>query len=234
MTVPFIQVHHRKWLILIAISLGMMLGVFNVALVNITVPTLVRDLNSTVAGVFWVLNAFNITPGCSAALIRQACRPFGATPSLPNIGVGVHHLFVRPRFCAKCRSADCLSHLAGDRIGGDGAGFAGYPSGGIPVASTWVGDRAMGRPGPGGGHTGSSCGRGSHRIRLVALDIFMNVPVGVVAFVMAFLFVPETQRDTKSLGLDLPGVGLSAATLSCLTVAIMQGNTWGCTRPWSY
>lgn len=51
----------RRWLILVAVSLGMMLGVFNIALVNIAVPALIRDLNTSVSSVSWVLNSFNIT-----------------------------------------------------------------------------------------------------------------------------------------------------------------------------
>ena len=67
----------RKWLILVAVSLGMMLGVFNIALVNIAVPALVRDLGSSVSQVSWVLNAFNITQAVLLLSFGRLADRFG-------------------------------------------------------------------------------------------------------------------------------------------------------------
>jgi MFS family permease len=72
------QGHPRKWLILVAVSLAMMLGIFNIALVNIAIPALVRDLGSTVDRVSWVLNAFNIAQAVLLLSFGRLADRFGA------------------------------------------------------------------------------------------------------------------------------------------------------------
>lgn len=221
------QGHPRKWLILIAISLGMMLGVFNVALVNIAVPALVRDLDSTVAGVSWVLNAFNIT---QAVLLLSFGRLADRLGSRRVFLISVLVFTVFSLACGLAQNAGQLIVLRiFQAIGSAGMVpvslvilLAAFPSHQHGLATGLWG--ALGQlaaiTGPPVG--GVLIGHASWR-----WVFFMNVPVGVVALVMAFLFVPERQRDTRGSGLDLPGIALSAATLFCLTIAIIQGNTWG-------
>ena len=56
---------------------------------------------------------------------------------------------------------------------------------------------------------------------------FINVPVGVIAFVLAWRLVPKL--PTHQHRWDLPGVVLSAIGLFCLTFGIEEGQTydWG-------
>ncbi|MEC5198585.1 EmrB/QacA subfamily drug resistance transporter [Arthrobacter sp. PL16] len=56
---------------------------------------------------------------------------------------------------------------------------------------------------------------------------FINVPVGVVGFILAYRLVPTLQ--TTSQGFDLPGVFLSAVGLFCLVFGIQEGESydWG-------
>ncbi|MGW0022736.1 MFS transporter [Rhodococcus sp. NPDC003383] len=62
---------------------------------------------------------------------------------------------------------------------------------------------------------------------------FVNVPVGVLAFVMAVRLVPNL--ETHSHTFDLPGVALSGAGMFLLVFGIQEGNSydwsakvWGC------
>lgn len=56
---------------------------------------------------------------------------------------------------------------------------------------------------------------------------FVNVPVGVVGFVLAWRLVPDL--ETHSHRFDLPGVALWAVGMFCLVFGIQQGETydWG-------
>ena len=56
---------------------------------------------------------------------------------------------------------------------------------------------------------------------------FVNVPVGIVAFVLAARFVPDLETHAHSL--DLVGVGLSAFGLFCAVLGLQEGEThaWG-------
>lgn len=59
---------------------------------------------------------------------------------------------------------------------------------------------------------------------------WVNVPIGVILFVLTYLVVPETRGVTKS-GADLVGVGLSAVGLGALVFSIIEGPTLGWWTP---
>ena len=56
---------------------------------------------------------------------------------------------------------------------------------------------------------------------------FVNVPVGVVGFVLAWWLVPSLETHAHTF--DLVGVGLSAVGLFCAVFGIQEGKTynWG-------
>ncbi len=59
---------------------------------------------------------------------------------------------------------------------------------------------------------------------------WINVPIGVVALVMAALFVPESS-DRAGRSLDLPGQVTAVIGLVALTYAFIEANTYGWTSP---
>jgi MFS family permease len=54
----------------------------------------------------------------------------------------------------------------------------------------------------------------------------VNVPIGLVALVAVFRFVPATRSD-RPAGIDLPGTLLFAATLTTMLVPLAEGRTLG-------
>jgi len=54
----------------------------------------------------------------------------------------------------------------------------------------------------------------------------VNVPIGLLALVAAFRYVPDTKSD-RPAGVDLPGTVLFAATLTALLVPLTEGRTVG-------
>jgi EmrB/QacA subfamily drug resistance transporter len=221
------QGHPRKWLILLTVSLGMMLGVFNIALVNIAVPALVRDLGSTVGGVSWVLNAFNITQGVLLLSFGRLADRYGQRR------IFLISLAVFTLFSLACGFAQNVEQLIIFRIF-QGIGSAGMVPvslvillGAFPRRQHGLATGLWGALGQAAAILGPPVGGLLIGYASWHWIFFMNVPLGVIAVVTGFLFVPEMRRDAESPGLDLPGIGLSAATLFCLTLAIIQGNTWG-------
>ncbi len=71
-------------------------------------------------------------------------------------------------------------------------------------------------------------------VLLDALDwrwiFFVNVPVGVIAFALAWRFVPHLETHAHSL--DLVGVGLSAVGLFCVVLGLQEGETHGWGQVW--
>jgi EmrB/QacA subfamily drug resistance transporter len=59
---------------------------------------------------------------------------------------------------------------------------------------------------------------------------FVNVPVGIIGFVLAWRLVPTL--ETHSHRFDLPGVVLWAIGMSCLVFGIQEGETYAWGRIW--
>ena len=217
----------RKWLILVAVSLGMMLGVFNIALVNIAVPALVRDLGSSVSQVSWVLNAFNITQAVLLLSFGRLADRFGPRR------IFLTSVVVFTAFSLACGFAQNVGQLIAFRIM-QGVGSAGMVPVSLvilirafPPSERGLATGVWGAFGQAAAILGAPIGGLLIGYASWHWVFFMNVPLGIAAAVMAFLVVPDLAGEREKAGLDLPGIGFSGAALFCLTLAIIQGNNWG-------
>jgi EmrB/QacA subfamily drug resistance transporter len=59
----------------------------------------------------------------------------------------------------------------------------------------------------------------------------INVPIGVITFAIALVYVAESRADPAVRRLDLPGLVSSALALFALTYALIEGNVNGWTSP---
>ena len=59
----------------------------------------------------------------------------------------------------------------------------------------------------------------------------INVPVGVLTFVITMFYVAESRSESVVRQLDLPGLATSALSLFALTYALIQGSESGWTSP---
>ena len=59
----------------------------------------------------------------------------------------------------------------------------------------------------------------------------INVPVGVLTFVITMIYVAESRSESAVRQLDLPGLATSALALFALTYALIEGNVSGWTAP---
>ena len=53
--------YRRKWYVLAAVSMGIFLSTIDSSIVNVALPTLVRELNTDFATVQWVVLAYLLT-----------------------------------------------------------------------------------------------------------------------------------------------------------------------------
>ena len=59
---------------------------------------------------------------------------------------------------------------------------------------------------------------------------FVNVPIGIVAVIACARIIPRGERKERAEGgIDIPGMVISGAGLFCLTLALVEGDTWGWT-----
>ena len=60
---------------------------------------------------------------------------------------------------------------------------------------------------------------------------FINVPVGIVAIIVARLVIDESRDESKEQRLDLPGLISSGVGLFALTYGLIESNNYGWTSP---
>jgi EmrB/QacA subfamily drug resistance transporter len=61
---------------------------------------------------------------------------------------------------------------------------------------------------------------------------YINVPIGLLAFILSLVFIPADKPDTaRPERFDLPGALLFAAGLALLLLGLNQGDAWGWTSP---
>jgi len=219
--------HPRKWVILGVVALGMFMALLDSTIVNIAIPAIVADLNTSLANVSWVLNAYNIGLAVLFLTFGRIADRFGQKR------VFLLGLFLFTAFSLACGLAPNIGWLIGFRIG-QAIGAAAM----IPVSLTILMSAfpreqhgmatalwgAMGGVAAAVGPT-----LGGVLVQYVSWHwiFYVNVPIGVITIVAALSIVPEYRRDVGSASIDLPGIAFSGLAFFALTLGLIQGNSWG-------
>jgi len=218
----------RKWLVLIAVSLGLFMALLDATIVNIAVPAIMRDLHASIASVSWVLNSYNLALTVLLLSMGKIADRFGQKR------VFVGGLLTFTAFSLAVGLAPSIGWLIAFRVA-QAVGAAAM----VPISLTillgvfpreqhgiatglWA---ALGAVAAAAGPTlgGLLTEYGSwHWI------FFVNVPFGVAAVVASLVYVPERRR-AGATRIDLGGLALSAVSLFSLTLALIEGNDWGWT-----
>jgi EmrB/QacA subfamily drug resistance transporter len=218
-------------LVLLTMCLGVLVAQIDTSVVNLAVKRIGADLAADVSHLQWVVDAYNLTyagllltAGVLADLYGRR-RMFAAGIALFTVGSVV---------CGFAPNVATL--IAGRALAGLGAALA------VPTTLailTMVYPDAEERARPLG--IWASC----YGIALIVgptvggalvdyagwRSIFLlNVPICVLALVLAWRFVGESSAP-KGRQLDLPGQGLAILTLGGISFAVIEGPNWGWTSP---
>jgi EmrB/QacA subfamily drug resistance transporter len=217
----------RKWWVLAAVSLGMFMALLDATIVNIAVPAIIVDLNTTITKISWVLNAYNL----AMAVLFLSFGRFA--DRLGQKRVFIAGIVVFTLFSLACGFAPSIEWLIVFRVLQAIGAAAMAPIslsillGVFPQRQHGTAVGIWGALGAVAAALGPSLGgvlveKGSwHWI------FFINVPIGAIAVAMALVFVPERRRAESNAGFDLTGIVVSVAGLFALTLALIQGNSWG-------
>ena len=221
------EVNDRRWLVLAAVSLGMFMALLDATIVNIAVPAIMTDLNTGITRVSWVLNAYNLG---LAALFLSAGR-LAARLGQKRVFIGGLVLFTL--FSLACGFAPSIEWLIIFRVGQAIGGAAMAPVslsillGVFPQRQHGMAVGLWGALGAVAAALGPSLGGVIVQYAHWHWIFFINVPIGAIALGMALWVVPERRHAEAGAGLDLPAVLLSTTGLFCLTLALIQGHSWG-------
>ena len=212
-------------LTLVAAYLGLFVGLIDANAVNLALPAVRSDLGGGIAGAQWTIDAYNITFAALLLTSGSLGDRFGRRRLL-RIGLAV---FIVASFA--CASAPSLPVLLSARaVQGLGAALmlpqglaiaaAAFPD---PIergraTAAWAMAAAMSTaigPGLGGVLTETIGWR---------YIFWLNIPVGLLALMMARRYLPES-RDDDASRIDVRGQMLAVVGLGMLTIVLVEGRS---------
>src|SRR5919201_3080930 len=217
---------HRGWVLLALCSAALIINI-DVTIVNVTLPSLVRELGATTSNLQWVVDAYTLV---FASLILAAGS---LSDRLGRKGVLLAGLAV----FALGSVAGSFATTPGQLIAARafmGIGAAGiFPSTLSLIANVFTGRKERAKAiGLWGATTGVGVATGPivggwllGHFWWGSVFVFM-VPVAAVVAGLIARAVP-TSRDPSTPPIDWGGLVLSTAGMGLLVLSIIQGPTWG-------
>jgi EmrB/QacA subfamily drug resistance transporter len=220
----------RRWLALVVLCLGSLMIVLDTTIVNVALPSIRADLGFSQTSLAWVVNAYMLTFGGFLLLGGRLGDLFGHR-RLFLAGITLFTLA-----SLGCGLATTQEMLVGARaIQGLGGAVASAVSLSLMMnLFTEPGERAkamgvFGFVAAGGGSIGVLLG-GVLTDTLNWHWIFLvNLPVGMVVYVLALRLVPASHGPAGSGRLDVAGAVTVTLALMLAVYAIVNGNQTGWT-----
>jgi EmrB/QacA subfamily drug resistance transporter len=217
----------RRWMALALLSVVQFMVVLDIAIVNVALPSIQVDLGFSQENLQWVISAYALVFGGFLLLGGRAADLLGRRRIFL---AGVVVFTLASLFAGLAWSEASL--IAARAVQGLGAAII-TPAALSILSTTFAEGRerniALGVWGAVGGF-GAAAGVLLGGILTDALSwewiFFVNVPVGVAAFVLAPILLAES-RDARVKAFDAPGAVLVTGGLSLLVYAITQAGQEG-------
>jgi len=223
----------NQWLVLATLSLGFFLTLLDLTIVNIAIPAIRQDLHASLAGIGWVINAYIIVV---AALVITTGRLGDLHGKRTLFVTGVVLFTLASVASGLARNTGEL--IATRAVQGLGAALLSPQTMAI-IMVTFPAHRRGVALGVWGGVGGLATIAGPTIGGLLVSSLgwrwifFVNLPVGLVATVLALLVIPEVGTGRRRR-LDLPGVLLVSAALVAITYGLVEGQDYGWGTVWSF
>jgi EmrB/QacA subfamily drug resistance transporter len=220
----------NPWVILVLICFAQFMVVLDATVVNVALPSIQRDLGMTETNLQWVVNAYTLVFGGFLLLGGRAGDLLGRKRLFLG-GIVVFTL---------ASLLDGLSTSSGMLIGSralQGLGAAFISPAALAIISTTFkegSDRAKALGvwaaiAIGGSAVGLVLGGALTQAFSWPWIFFINVPVGVAAFVLSVRLVPESKDEAAHRSFDVAGAATVTGGLMALVYAIVQAQQkgWG-------
>jgi EmrB/QacA subfamily drug resistance transporter len=218
----------NKWVVLVLICLAQFMVILDATIVNVALPSIQNDLHLAEANLQWIVNAYTLVFGGFLLLGGRA-----------GDLIGRKRLFLAGLVIFTVASLlDGLSTSSGMLIGAralQGLGAALVSPAALSIISTTFAEgaeraRALGvwaAIAIGGSAVGLILGGVLTQAFSWPWIFFVNVPVGIVAFVLSLRLIPESRDEQLRVGFDIPGAVTATAGLMALVYAIVKTESAG-------
>ena len=223
----------NRWRAFALLAVAFFMTIIDLTIVNVSLPTIGRDLHFSATSLQWVVTAYALTFGGFMLLGGRAADLLGRRRIL-MVGLS---LFTAASLGAALSTGE-VSLIAARAVQGLGAAIM------LPAALSIVmnmfaegaeRNKALGiwgGLGAGGATVGVIAGGLLTRYAGWQYIFYLNVPIGIVALALAPRIVPESRLTTARKHFDLTGAITGTGGLVLLVDAIAQAPQygWGATR----
>ncbi|MSY16705.1 MAG: MFS transporter, partial [Actinobacteria bacterium] len=217
----------RRWIALAFLSLGVAMIILDATVVNVAIPSMIKDLNLTTNDAEWINAAYSLTFASLLILSGRLADRFGRK-LLFIIGIII---FVGASVLVAI--SDSSIHLIAARaLQGVGAAMI-LPASLSVINAVFVGkSRAIafavwGATIGGMAALGPLVGGWLTTYASWHWAFLINLPIGIIVLIGVLLAVPETKDLLGRKGVDLPGTLLSTFGLLGIVFALIEGQRYG-------
>jgi EmrB/QacA subfamily drug resistance transporter len=222
------QARTNPWLVLVVLTTGFFMILLDTTIVNVAIPAMSANLNTTFDQILWVLNAYILV---YAVLLITAGRLGDLFGQRALFAIG---LFVFTLASALCGLSQNVGELIAARIIQGVGGALLTPQTLSIITSLFPPERRGAAFGVWGAAAGLATVTGPTLggALITYIDwrwiFFINVPIGIAALIATFLIIPDL-RPGRSHGLDVVGVLLATAGLFAIVFSLIEGQrySWG-------
>ena len=223
----------NPWLVLVLVCLAQFMVVLDATIVNVALPSIQADLGMSESSLQWIVNAYALLFGGFLLLGGRAGDLIGRK----RVFLGGLVLFtVASLLCALATGETTLIVARGLQ----GLGAALVSPAALSIVTTTFAEgaertKALGvwaAIAVGGGAVGLVLGGLLVDVLSWPWIFFVNVPVGIAAFLVSLRYVPESKDEHMHRSFDLAGAASVTAGLIALVYGIVRSSAlgWGSTE----
>jgi EmrB/QacA subfamily drug resistance transporter len=223
--------YRHKWWIMVAVSLTLFLGTVDSTIVNVALPTLVRDFNTNFPTIQWVVLAFLLGLSTLQLSVGRLADMVGKK-RIFAIGLVV---FITGSVL--CGLSPTVYWLIGFRLLQSIGAAMTVALGVAIVTETWPPHERGKAIGISGGviSLGIVVGPTLGGLIIDALNwrwiFFVNLPIGLVALLVVLHYIPPLKPKAHAETFDFLGAAVTGVSLVAMALALTAGQRLGFTDP---
>ena len=221
----------RRWAALIFLALGVAMIILDATVVNVAIPTMVRDLGLTTSDAEWVSAAYSLTFASLLILWGRISDRYGRRLMFV---LGVIVFVVASVLVAM--SNDAATLIAARALQGIGGAMI-LPSSLSVINAVFTGKSRAVAFAVWGGTIGGMAALGPLVGGWLTTNaswhwaFLINVPIGIIVLIGVLLTVPETKAIGGPKGIDVLGTVLITLGLVGIVFALIEGQRYGWVTP---
>ncbi len=215
---------NKRWWGLAAVCFGLFMALLDVTIVNVALPTIQSDFNTDFSQLEWIVNAYTLIFAVALITVARLGDIFGRKRFFM---LGLIVFTIGSLLCALAPGINFLNISRGIQ----GLGASAMMSLSMAIISTTFFGKERGIAfGVWGGVSGLATAIGPLVGGILVENFswqsifYLNLPIGLIALVMAFLFIKETKDEETSKSIDIIGFLLITAAMFCLVFGLIEVN----------